>query len=308
MRNLPYDKVLTLLKAIVKNMKGSSKDREETDRKHGIANSPRGRCEMDEHDLYKIIKDFNFECSLSGIPFGLTGFRFSPERVNESLGYVKGNVDPIVLELQNRYQWSVPKIREMHEELSRGCYEITHNFNKPPHRANRPALVLTEVKGIVSARCNDCKVVVPVTSFSGSQRCCKACHCVIARERRTKPLGAIQLMIEDAYSRHKLKLKKGFVHWIFSITEESVIKQFKKDKFRCHHSGMPIVFGEIGSHWKASLERIDVTKGYEVNNVVIVCMEFNGIDNSASTQVESGGWNKAKFQFFYDACRRKYAL
>lgn len=59
---------------------------------------------------------------------------------------------------------------------------------------------------------------------------------------------------------------------------------------RCAVSNIPLVF-KPHADWRASTDRLDNSKGYTMDNVQIVCFEFNG-----TTQM-----TKEKFNIVYAA-------
>jgi len=126
-------------------------------------------------------------------------------------------------------------------------------------------------------------------------------------ERRSKDSGAIQVLVSTAYETQKERSSKGRVYK-FDIDAKYLKEIYESQNGRCFYSGMPLVFGEAKTEWKIGLERLDpMSKGYEKGNVALVCQEFNAIDRSYETKMESGGWTQDKFRYFMNFVKEKYA-
>ena len=115
--------------------------------------------------------------------------------------------------------------------------------------------------------------------------------------------------IERKKSLHNLYLStvRGKLHGLLghaktngksNLVYDDLVYLFNKQEGRCAYSNIPM---QTSGDWKISLERLDVTKDYEKNNVVLICNEFNTFIRPAKTkQVGSSGWNRKKFLQFYD--------
>lgn len=54
------------------------------------------------------------------------------------------------------------------------------------------------------------------------------------------------------------------------------------------------------TEWRCSIERLDNNKGYNKENTVLICAEFNCIDRSAQAryiEVEGSQWSKEKVTY-----------
>lgn len=70
-----------------------------------------------------------------------------------------------------------------------------------------------------------------------------------------------------------------------TLTMDDLERMYRKQRGRCFYSGLPMVVRR-GVFWKASPERLDTTKGYVDGNVVLVCLEFNGVRQMSAQRVE----------------------
>lgn len=82
---------------------------------------------------------------------------------------------------------------------------------------------------------------------------------------------------------------------------------YMKQNGVCAYSGVPLILA-ARSTWKASLERIDVRKGYVCDNVLLVAFEFNSIDNTSLSENGVRGWSDAKFETFIESVEQRFKL
>jgi len=61
-----------------------------------------------------------------------------------------------------------------------------------------------------------------------------------------------------------------------TITVNNLIQLYEKQKGLCYYSDIPMKL-QSGVSWKASPERLDTQNGYVIGNVVLACIEFNGV-------------------------------
>ena len=62
---------------------------------------------------------------------------------------------------------------------------------------------------------------------------------------------------------------------ICTLTIEDIMDIHNKQKGRCYYSGI-LYTCKTKTNWQGSLERLDPSKGYTKDNVVISTLEFNG--------------------------------
>ena len=72
------------------SMKSSAAERAAKDKKAGKGGA-RGTCDLEANDLYNLLVEQKICCAYSGVPFDVTGFSCSPERIDDSLGYISEN-------------------------------------------------------------------------------------------------------------------------------------------------------------------------------------------------------------------------
>ena len=91
-----------------------------------------------------------------------------------------------------------------------------------------------------------------------------------------------EIMKRNAWQR---KYKQGREEaGMCSLTLTDLEQMYIKQRGRCYYSGLPMTF--TSGMWKASPERLDNNKGYVEGNVVLVCLEFNGVHQMNADRVE----------------------
>ncbi len=69
---------------------------------------------------------------------------------------------------------------------------------------------------------------------------------------------------------------------VFDLTIEQVSAQYEKQSRKCHFSGLPIGFDNLGTkrnRHTASIDRLDSDKGYTADNICIVHKDINKMKN-----------------------------
>jgi hypothetical protein len=74
---------------------------------------------------------------------------------------------------------------------------------------------------------------------------------------------------------NKFKTQAELRNHTFAITIEDVLKLYTMQQHKCSLSGMPIGWASVGNDHSASIDRIDSTKGYTVNNIQLVHKDIN---------------------------------
>jgi hypothetical protein len=102
-------------------------------------------------------------------------------------------------------------------------------------------------------------------------------------ERRNTFDGFFAKLLISARSNANHRLRNGRIEaGVCDITKEDLINIWNKQNGRCYYSGIQMT-PQPSSNWQCSLERFDDDKGYTIDNIVLVCLEFN---NSAKWTLE----------------------
>lgn len=144
-------------------------------------------------------------------------------------------------------------------------------------RSANLALVPPEEKCKV---CTICKQEKPITEFylrssrRGRASQCGSCSYRTVKTKLTKsPENRLQGALENAKHSSKKKGKE------FSIFLEDLIGLWVKQNGLCFYSNVSMTFDGSNKYTTVSLDRIDSSKGYVANNVVLCCTFVNKMKN-----------------------------
>ena len=104
---------------------------------------------------------------------------------------------------------------------------------------------------------------------------CKTCERLKSHEYSNTFKGFFVTLLDSA-KQHAAKRKTlGRISaGIFDLTYDQIVDLYNKQNGRCYYSNIPMSI-ERCSNWKCSLERLDDDNGYTIDNVALVCLEFN---------------------------------
>lgn len=71
-----------------------------------------------------------------------------------------------------------------------------------------------------------------------------------------------------------------------SMTADDLMQLYDRQNGQCFYSDIPMTLQQKMS-WKASPERLDTQKGYVLENVVLVCNEFNGYAQMSRARISA---------------------
>jgi len=98
---------------------------------------------------------------------------------------------------------------------------------------------------------------------------CRNCFSLIQLKYRCTYQGCMNLLYNGAKNNSKHKHRK---HKEFTLVKQDLYDLYQTQNGLCYYSKLPMTFRGA---WKMSLERLDQTKGYIRENVVLCCLEFN---------------------------------
>jgi hypothetical protein len=281
----------------------------------------KGRLNAGEHNIsFSFLEDIwhkqNGRCYYSNIEmqFNKNEWKVSIERKDTSKGYTQDNVVLCCQEFNTKTQWCLEKIMESVHILNNNIECVNSDFSFSRTRQKYSKVMKLESKNVIYYRCTYCKRYKTRQEFKNIGENCKACVQQKVREKQSTPRGH---MIKLCYTAKKTatfrsnKSTSNSERCIYDIDLNFLIKLYKEQKGLCAYSGLPLQFGSyLDKNWVASLERIDVTKGYTKDNVCLICLEFNSADRTIMTGPEYGcaGWNALKFQYFLAHVKHKKGL
>ena len=270
------------------------------------------RCKKQQHksgdlDYSFLIEQYHRQegkCFISGITMSIgshMNWQISVERLDNNVGYTKDNVVLICLEFQSGYrQWT----REIWDEvcaLSKGVKDAypeeleflrdkIEQAKRPSHLFSRMILKKQE-KTDTTKKCNGCELWFPNDQFVSTQTFCKEC----CKARRNLYENTLRARLKKCLTASKhSSIERGLKH---SLTYDELLELYKRQGGRCAYSYLPLAF--IGT-FQMSIDRIDVSKGYEISNVHLVILGLNvgdwsGIKNEEDKRDGFSGWNREKF-------------
>jgi len=197
------------------------------------------------------VNDCDSKCTLSGIRMKHehnSDWRGSLERPNPLLGYVDSNVTFVCLEFNGSSQMTIEKVNYVKSFARPFTCRV---FSLPPFKFRR----------------------LPRGSFSNK------------REKDFAYNNSVLGFLRNRYKGAKGSAKRR--NLLFTLTIDDIFEQVVLQNGCCFYSGLPLFFKE-NVDWKASIERLDESKGYFLSNIVIVCHEFN----TGHTQ-----WSREKIRF-----------
>jgi len=110
----------------------------------------------------------------------------------------------------------------------------------------------------------------------GTLTCCKSCALLKVQESRA--VNWERVLLGEARRR----MSKGVV---VNLTVEDIKDIYKRQKGKCYWSGLEMKPSSVNKYpLQPSLDRIDNSKGYTKDNVVLCCLSFNLGRNSLSKE------------------------
>lgn len=104
---------------------------------------------------------------------------------------------------------------------------------------------------------------------------CKTCDRLRVHDNKNTFDGYLKGLLRGAKASAKTRKNKGREKaGKFDLTFEQILELYKKQDGKCFYSKIKMST-KTCSKWKASIERLNDEKGYTINNIVLVCHEFN---------------------------------
>lgn len=132
-------------------------------------------------------------------------------------------------------------------------------------------------------RCRKCGEIKHVSQFSreakredGLQQRCKLCVSTTSKSRRSTVDGALRLLWHNAEKTSNWRGQQGRdSSAVFSLTMADLHHIYEHQNGRCYYFPGKIMSLVAGAAWHISIERLNPNGGYDKNNVVLCCQEFN---------------------------------
>eukprot|EP00397_Hematodinium_sp_SG-2012_P038860 GEMP01042339.1.p1 GENE.GEMP01042339.1~~GEMP01042339.1.p1 ORF type:complete len:462 (-),score=15.10 GEMP01042339.1:104-1489(-) len=264
-------------------------------------------------------------CEYSDIVMNLdpyTSWRISLERIDNTFGYIPGNVAFICAEfntsdnsmraktalVQGSSSWSRNKVQLLPLTILHSIPLNEAELFRPlllkdvcERRKRSPLRRITTNGELFCASCGQFKCeedfYAKHQSTVGRQHCCKHCQSIQQAKYTTTFLGFFKSRVLAAKCAAKKRREKGRISaGEFSLTGADVINLYQEQKGLCFYSGARLVLQPC-TDWMCSIERIDNKMGYVVSNVALICCEFQSSDASYKATIPVNGtaqWSKEK--------------
>lgn len=296
------------LQVLVKSARASAKRRGRSGR-HEAA-----MVDIDRAYLVQLWEQQQGRCYYSDIPLSLEAgiWQVSLERLNQSQGYMKGNVVLCCLAFNTFRQWSVEVVKELVRVYI--CADKTpivfrRMNDKPKTSSKSPEDRM--IGGLTHVCCYSCREYKPYTDFLAKRSYgCAICRTKHLKEKRMSLEGRLDVLIgaakQHTNSRNKI-LGRGMQE--FDIDRPYLIHLLESQGGRCSMSGVPLEF-KSNLQFSVSLDRIDSKIGYVKGNVRLVAVIFNSTDNTAKQGSRTGfwAWNAERYEFFINHARLKFGI
>ena len=275
-----------------------------------------GVCTINSDFLIKLFNEQNGLCYYSGLPMNkqqLSNWQVSCERLDNNLGYIPSNVKLVCLEFNTgNGQWSKEKVVQINKLINKKVnlvklkkqIEEAKQARKPGPIKVRKEPIIKD--GIELIHCTKCDKHLEKNCFTMDRKALSAycCNCkkIKLRDYHQTMRGFLMKICQHA-EKHALKIsknkKRSAENSEFNLTLDNILQKIIDQKGRCAYSNIPLTF-TLDSPWRLSIERTNNKKGYTIDNIVLICIEFNTGDNSWKSDDATGScqWSKEKVDHF----------
>lgn len=253
-------------------------------------------------DLINLTVKQDNKCYYSGIELSYvmyTDWQCSLERLNPLLGYIPTNIALICLEFQSPSQWITEKYQEFTSLLFNNHEKQIVNFYPSPKIYAQNEIKYEIIDGTKYITCNKCKIAKTVNKFNKNiSGGCKECISKSYKLYMETPKGHLMKLLNSMRSNSKKR-----EHEPPKITLQDLIDLFELQNGLCKYTNISLTFGSYREkNWTCSVERKNSLLGYTKENIILICFEFNTMDNvsraiSPENMKGSSQWSNKKIEF-----------
>jgi hypothetical protein len=274
---------------LIRYAKGSSINRTNKGRKEA------GTHTLTEPQLLELYIKQEKKCFFSGITFNVdiksNDWILSCDRIDNTKGYIIDNIRLVVRELNigcNKF-WSPSKIKsiiKLREELI-NLSKFNEKLDNLLINKNKKIKIDPEERCSLFKICTYCFISKLKMDFPYKSTHCIECINSNINHNTKEFICRLLTSCKTNSNSRKFRVNRKDNSVEFTLTIDDIICKLKEQRGRCYYSNIPLVLHQ-STDWQMSIERLDNSKGYNTDNIVIICLEFN---NSAQ-------WSKVKFDFF----------
>lgn len=132
--------------------------------------------------------------------------------------------------------------------------------------------------------CKFCEESNPIKFYKGRKNICKSCLIDQESLRWKNNFLFVKDKVKNRYIKNILKYRLTSAkarairnNLLFDLTSEQVDALLKKQENKCVYTGE--VFDNTSPVYSVSIDRIDNSKGYTINNIQLVCSSVNYMKN-----------------------------
>lgn len=239
--------------------------------------------ELTSNDLKQLFHDQGGKCAYSGVTiferdrFENDPQKMSPERLDNSIFYAKGNVVLICVGLQvgHGHDFNRDDLINLFSLPEQGPFSavIFHNYV----RKKRMCVEHNPIKNGYKV-CNRCDKNLPVHCFQRNLGFCRECREHDQRKLRNTPYGFIKGISKSALSHSIIRAAQKRRNDKSGEAAKNLFKLFvaiiTKQNGRCAITGQLFVY-ESGHRFAPSPDRIDNSQGYIEGNVRFIISPLN---------------------------------
>lgn len=156
-------------------------------------------------------------------------------------------------------------------EFNKGRHEI--KLEKAIQSKNQKAINFMKLCGNKSGvRCPDCQEVLPLYAYKADKKNAYGLYLKQCGSCLNDKNCPFKRLVYNARGNTKLKLKNGREMAPVNVDATFLKNLFRKQKGLCAYSGLKMeAKNRDGNPYNVSLERKNNTKGYQTDNVVLIC-------------------------------------